>query len=489
MKLQDLLTKWDELKEEELLEFLNANKEKINLLFINLQLTDENTTAASHLLSRKINYLNQDDKEKELIQGLVYNLATYFIKVHKRGSLQACINLLIEKHLKKRFEATVSYLSFDHWEHFITQFEDYISKITLAISDEYNDISNELLTDIKKYHEYGVNIVDKLSGDNEQVEIFKSLFTKDEYLEKYELLRAFRAKRNLVPNIQISEIIEKIYEPSIIAFNLFNDKFIDYIKQHNDTTWYQILLGYDKDTIRNDIIKFGRANFDDDYNDNLKAEDKVKLYCYFNMRKHYFTSYALFESIYDDIVRNEIINFVDVGCGPATSGIALVHLLYKNTHNIPVTFNYYACDISKAMLNEAKNIMTNSAISKDSNLIFTDDFNKIVNTDFQGNKIYINTCYLFASSSLNVDDLVISINKIIENNSDKRVYLLFQNPQREDRNSKYHQFKSLIKFKEELSLYKKILYTNKISSLYTTKISRYYPPASENIYFEILELI
>jgi len=43
----------------------------------------------------------------------------------------------------------------------------------------------------------------------------------------------------------VTEIIEKIYEPSVIAFDLFNDKFIDYIKQHNDTNWYQILLGYD----------------------------------------------------------------------------------------------------------------------------------------------------------------------------------------------------------------------------------------------------
>jgi len=480
MELLDLLTKWDELNVNQLLQFLEDKKEEVNLLFFNLQPTDENTNTASKILSRRVNRLTQEDKDKEVIQGLVYNLATYFIKVYQNGKLQACVNLLNDEHLKRRFEATVSYLSYNKWQHFIRDFEQYISKITLAISDEYNDISNELLTDIKKYQEYGVNIVDKLSGDNEQVEIFKSLFTKDEYLDKYELLRAFRDKKNLVPNIKISEFAGKIYEPSESAVKLFNDKFIDYIKNHSETDWHQTLLGYNTNTIRNDIIKFGRTNFDNDYNDNLKAKDKVKLYCYFNMRKHYYTSYALFESIYDSIVENEVINFVDVGCGPATSGIALVHLLY-NTNNAPVTFNYYACDISKAMLDEAKNIMTNSAISKDSNLIFTDDFDKIIDTDFLGNKIYINTCYLFASSSLDVDNLVLKINEIVENNSDKRVYLLFQNPQREDRNSKYHQFKSLLKFKEKLSSHNKILYNNKRSSSY--------PPASEDVYFEILELI
>lgn len=481
MLLQELLNKWDALNVNQLLEFLENNKEEVNLIFVNLQPTDENTNTASKILSRRVNRLIQEDKNKEVIQGLVYNFATYFIKVHQQGRLQACVNSLNDEHLKRRFEATVKYLSYNDWEHFITFFEDYLTKITLAISDEYNEISNELLIDLKKYKEYGVSTIKELSGDDEKVEIFKNLFTKDEYLEKYELLRAFRFKKNLVPNIKISEISNKIYEPSIMAFDLFNDKFIDYIRYHDKTNWHQTLLGYNKDIIRNNIIKFGRANFDDDYNDNLKATDKVKLYCYFNMRKHYFTSYALFESIYDSIVGNEIINFVDVGCGPATSGIALAHLLY-NTKNTPVALNYYAWDISKSMLNEAKNIMTNKAISEeDSNLVFTDDFNKIVNANFKGNKIYINTCYLFSSSSLNVDDLAKEINKIVKNNTDKRVYLLFQNTQREDRNVKYNKFKILLKYKEKTSSHKKILYNNRRNSSY--------PPASEGVYFEILELL
>ena len=82
MQLKDLLSKWDELIIHQLLDFLNTNKQSVNLAFKNLEPSDENTALTSKLLSRKVNRLNQEDKDNESIQGLLYNLGIYFINVH-----------------------------------------------------------------------------------------------------------------------------------------------------------------------------------------------------------------------------------------------------------------------------------------------------------------------------------------------------------------------------------------------------------------------
>ena len=74
----------------------------------------------------------------------------------------------------------------------------------------------------------------------------------------------------------------------------------------------------------------GRADFSCGYTHPaygaLTAEDKVALYCFMNMRSHFYASLATFDAFRAEIAvtlsSGEPILFVDLGCGPGTSGFA-----------------------------------------------------------------------------------------------------------------------------------------------------------------------
>ena len=38
-----------------------------------------------------------------------------------------------------------------------------------------------------------------------------------------------------------------------------------------------------------------------EYFNEIKPYDKVQIYCYFNMRKHFFSSYAIFEAMFPEL--------------------------------------------------------------------------------------------------------------------------------------------------------------------------------------------
>ena len=94
-----------------------------------------------------------------------------------------------------------------------------------------------------------------------------------------------------------------------------------------------LLMGFTMEEISKQILAKGLADFSVGYSHpsgDLSPEELVSLYCYANMKKHFFTCLATFqehreaiEGLYKPEGRPLIIDF---GCGPATACLALADL-------------------------------------------------------------------------------------------------------------------------------------------------------------------
>jgi hypothetical protein len=330
---------------------------------------------------------------------------------------------------------------------------------------------------VSKFEEKGLNGYDsKLKG----------IFTDQDLADKYPLLThpviedVVRGKEPF--SIDFIEVIRDRLESSDAIRKLFTQINGEYFGHpdidHNRGRWWS----YNKSNILFDILVRGRADFTTAYGI-ISPQEKVLLYCFFNMKKHFFTSYAVFERIIPslkDFFSNDDYRpvMIDLGCGPMTSGLAMADLI-NTTMGRAISFSYVGIDISTAMLDRAKTF-------EDSELFANCTFNYFEswnNIDFgllrsiagTNNPIIFNASYLFASDSLLPSDLadyITNVTKLYEN-----VYLIFQNPSSEARNKKYLEFKEFIKFEKILDGEEDIRYVAASSE------------SNEVVYYEILKFL
>ena len=339
----------------ELSDYISENVHEIKLLFGNLH-TDVSATPVCIELIRHIHTNRKNGIETDGIQFLITSLAIYFKNVNKPGFVQTCITNLKDNVLKYRLQAWFQYkFEYRKTQSHIIRFQHYLEKISQAISDENEDYTDDVLADLHSYYlEYP-----HITG-------FQELFDNPSIIESYPILYIYKQRKNSLDyRIELHENVDKIFTPSSFTEELFNDKFIDYIRHHECTQWHQVLLGLDTFTIRSEVINFGQANFDKSYK-HLRASDVVKLYCYLNMRKHYYSSLYLFERcswINKFLIADGCLKFIDIGCGPATSGIALTDYL-DYTKTPKQQFDYFGVDFYTSMLDAASDFMNNSIYSK-----------------------------------------------------------------------------------------------------------------------------
>jgi hypothetical protein len=172
--------------------------------------------------------------------------------------------------------------------------------------------------------------------------------------------------------------------------------------------------------------------------------------------------------------------FIDIGCGPATSGIALTD--YLNADELSLKqFDYFGVDSYQSMLDAAADLMTNDVYENCSFQQYVKSIKSIdINNLSNANSLLINTCYLFASPSLDIDDLVTDVNNLLENNDTIPRFLFFQNTIEPNKNYKYESFKNKLISHE-------VLLSDKVSIKYNNQKDSRYPPVSESVYFEVLK--
>lgn len=283
------------------------------------------------------------------------------------------------------------------------------------------------------------------------------------------------------------EIGGKVYEPEQSFVSVFDKVVIQQIKADSRTQYPNILYGYNNDYIRNNIIEYGRTNFDQATLEHSSA-DKVNLYCFYNMRKHYFSSLAIYKSFHDYFNSaisnsNNRIAFIDFGCGPLTSGLAFNQsfISIPNFH-----FDYVGIDISSAMLNKAKEFSESDLFSRDTRFQFVKTLNDISESYFESiftlsNTVILNFSYLFGNLSKDdTERIAEKVNTLIDKYPLNKFVLVFQNSSLEKRNRSYVIFKKLVPRLQSVTEFpktEKVIYKNAIMSNFDK---------SEEVYYELL---
>ena len=320
-----------------------------------------------------------------------------------------------------------------------------------------------------------------LAGREELIEDFLAAMHSEELAMQFPILKYYEEnKEQFDLDADVRPHVDKVFEPSIFAQRLFDDKFTRYIKTHPNTRWYEILLGIPHNQVRNKIIGKGQTDFDKEVA-GLKGLDIVKLYAHCNMRMHFFSSVYLFErldafvTLYNSPGR---IKFIDIGCGPATAGLSFIEHIHGITEQ-EVSFDYIGVDYYQNMLDGASYFLDNPSFRPEKQPVLIKNLSDL---DFEhlddANSILINTSYLFASESLDPRKLAVDVMNIRKAQPTVPCYLLFQNSVLDENNIKYKAFKKAIGNYTEVHSGKPTIY-------YLTQRGKL-NPSSVPVYLEIL---
>lgn len=298
----------------------------------------------------------------------------------------------------------------------------------------------------------------------------------------------------------VESIEGKTYAPDDEFALTFESLIIDILKNDKRTTnkiqetgqnWWEVLLGASNDFIRNNVIEYGRANFDVNFQTNLFAQefsvaDKVNLYCFYNMRKHYFSGYSIFDS-YKELFEIELkqtsgrSTFFDFGCGPLTSGLAFNQVC--KSINPDFAMNYIGIDISNAMLDKAKEFSKSEIFNSNTTFEFANSM-KHIDENILGdwfrvsNTVILNFSYLFANlDSDQIMDLVNEINSLGQQYPLNKYILIYQNP--------VHRHHNFSKFKGHLKHLSNTIVRKSESVSYKNSAQSWYDK-SETFTYEII---
>lgn len=246
--------------------------------------------------------------------------------------------------------------------------------------------------------------------------------------------------------------------------NLFRDEVTRKVFYDKRTDWEEsknISLGYPFDVIRDEVLAKGRADFTAGYEDDefgpLTEEDKVLLYCFVFMKRHFFEALATFRAYRGalkatfDSTRPTVM--ADLGCGPGTAGLALGECLDEPR------VVYLGLDIASAMRNKAKSMLTaardQSLLDTKSKISTTSSWAQVAKSGLSGLEqsanVLVNATYLFSSDSLDVNDVCKAVMAFKESNHVRRLLFVYSNTTTEVSGEKFRAFKKQLKgeFKAE----------------------------------------
>ncbi len=218
-----------------------------------------------------------------------------------------------------------------------------------------------------------------------------------------------------------------------------------------------------KNTHRNTIVKQGRADFDVD-SDGLTATQKVELYCYYYFQMHFTSSYVFYLTESDflvNILKDKHTVFIDIGCGPYTSGVAFNSWYKKHIDSEQSQVNYMGIDTANAMVEKSWSIISNfgdlvyktNSISNNLN----DIFNYLPSINSKKEIFIINYSYLFASHSLDVNIMVDFTNRLRKEYPQTKIIVLQQNPKTDSLNIKWNEYKTKLPNLSSKETYPKLL--------------------------------
>lgn len=209
--------------------------------------------------------------------------------------------------------------------------------------------------------------------------------------------------------------------------SVFEDKVVQVIKADRRTLWPETILGLKTDFARNNLIRYGMADFDEqvqlNHNQNIAGffdinslliyytpSENVLLYCYWNMRKHFIAAQYVYAKYRDywlaEFTRcaNPVL-FIDFACGPLTGALAFNNV-FKDV--LDTTVHFIGIDRSEAMLEKAKDFSESAAFKKNDSFTLCHSWTELDTDQFGDSFISPNTVvfnFTYALSSLDLEQI------------------------------------------------------------------------------------
>lgn len=177
----------------------------------------------------------------------------------------------------------------------------------------------------------------------------------------------------------------------------------------------------------------GQASFDEPW-DELSPSDRVLLYAYFNQKGHLEELTEAFRMIFANTTPEDLIA-VDLGCGPATGGLALAGVL-----DTPV-FDYIGIDSSKSMRELGEHLAGHAPKLNGVRRHWASTLESVEWGRAHGwRPVFVIVSYLFGSPTLNPVQLVDRLNDLLAKLGRGRVTMLYTNSSRVAANRKLPAF-------------------------------------------------
>lgn len=271
-----------------------------------------------------------------------------------------------------------------------------------------------------------------------------------------------------------------------------------YIDQSSNLTWQQEVISQTNKYHRISILNQGAADFTKSVN-GLTPEQTTLLYTYIYGPMHIASNRYLLDECHQqrqkslDLLNHNTI-VVDFGCGPLTFGLSMAWYNLENK-STKLQVNYIGIDSAPAMLNKAKQFSQHPNLftpnSKFSFLTDYTDYNPLkqyiqkYTQNTAKNGIILNFSYFFASASLDPLTLVNIVNQLVKDFPTHRFSILFQNPNLDNLNIKWNQFKSKLShlFKPIVEQANHVNYST--YELNNNQVSLRHPRPI-NLYYEVL---
>lgn len=243
----------------------------------------------------KVSICNLENETLKISILLLF--AKFFEKTANRGLIIDVIKLLPETlSIKHRLNAFVKYRGFkDISSDFTKRYIEILFIFSKAIDLEEDEHTEEVIDSVIQYLDFAE---EKLSYKfPAEFDRLKELLLSIEnsllypFLEHGKLLGRLTGRE--IFDLSVLNYSNTIYSPSNTIDNFFREKIVLPIKDDLRTQWHHKPMGYESSKIRKDILLYGRGDFDEPYED-ISCDEKVLLYCYYNLRKHYFSSFSLF---------------------------------------------------------------------------------------------------------------------------------------------------------------------------------------------------
>ena len=233
--------------------------------------------------------------------------------------------------------------------------------------------------------------------------------------------------------------------------HLLNQFAREPFKRYYKHSAWEYFTSKSSDFQRKTVLSQGRADFtvpyrDSDFDFSLQPYELVDLYCYYYMQMHYSSSLAMF-TVEMNVVKKHFLAekdllFLDLGCGPMTSGAAFVEFYNQLKVENPLLMYYVGFDKSEDMLAKAQQVCAEiKPIAPACHFEFASEELRVLELikDFKKNfqqqersAVIINLCYVMSAYYFDAEDsldkfadFIMEISKKFE---DQSICIMYQNP-------------------------------------------------------------